>query len=137
MKFPTDLEKYARYFSEQNFTDKILNKAKELGVKTVYYALVLKYAMFSEKISKKDRGIIIGALGYLILPVDLLPDFLPALGYTDDLAALTLAILKVMGNITPEVKAMAKARVCEIFKLSGEVEISFPEEGGAMDVDEQ
>lgn len=42
-----------------------------------------------------------------------------------------------MGNITPEVKARAKAKVCEIFKPTGDVDISFPEEGGALDVDEQ
>ena len=57
---------------------------------------------------------IYGALGYLILPIDLLPDFLPG-GYTDDVAGLAIAIFKIARNITPEVRAKAQAKVNEWF----------------------
>ena len=33
---------------------------------------------------------IMGALTYLIIPVDLIPDFIPATGFSDDLVALLL-----------------------------------------------
>ena len=35
---------------------------------------------------------IMGALTYLIVPVDLIPDFIPASGFSDDLVALTAVI---------------------------------------------
>lgn len=34
------------------------------------------------------KALIIGAIGYIILPIDLIPDITPILGYTDDLASV-------------------------------------------------
>ena len=33
------------------------------------------------------RALIIGAIGYIVLPLDLIPDIVPAIGYTDDIAS--------------------------------------------------
>ena len=65
--------------------------------------------------SGKDRAKIIGALGYFILPIDLIPDFIPVAGYTDDLAALVWGIYCVIKSITPEVKGQAAAKLHEWF----------------------
>lgn len=35
----------------------------------------------------KMKALIIGAIGYILLPLDLIPDVMPAVGYTDDLAS--------------------------------------------------
>jgi len=116
MRVPKDLERYAKYYDAQKFWDKFGKFAKKAGAKLAYHALTLYYALQSDGVSKKERALIIGALGYLILPIDLIPDFLPGIGYTDDLAALLWAALKVVRNITPEVKAQADAKVHEWFK---------------------
>ena len=65
--------------------------------------------------SGKDRAKIIGALGYFLLPIDIIPDFIPIAGYTDDLAALTWGVYCVIKSITPEVKANAAAKLHEWF----------------------
>ena len=118
MKAPKDLERYTVYYNAEKLWKKIKRHAKKIGAKAIYYALVLYYALQSPKISKKDKMIIYGALGYLILPIDLLPDFLPG-GYTDDVAGLAIAIFKIARNITPEVRAKAQDKVNEWF---GEVD---------------
>ena len=123
MKAPKDIEKYANHYSEDKFSAKIRRSARRIGLKAVYYALTLYYALISKDITSRERKIILGALGYLILPVDLIPDFLPALGYTDDLAALTFAVYKVISNITPEVKAKADAKAHSIFGEYNESEV--------------
>ena len=46
--------------------------------------------------------ILIAALAYFISPLDILPDFLPIVGLTDDAAVLAGAIRLVWGNIKPE-----------------------------------
>lgn len=135
METPKNIEIYGRFFSEGKFTGKLLRSARKIGVKAVYYALVLYYALFSKSMPGKDRKIILGALGYLILPLDLMPDFLPAIGFTDDVAALTIAVCRVMKNITPEVKAQARAKLESLFGNVDEAEISFPDP--KADVDEQ
>ena len=111
MKVPENLEKYIPNFDAQRFWKKLSRSFKRLGAKAVYYALILYYAMQDPQISKKDKGIILGALGYFLLPFDMLPDFLPGVGYTDDIAALAFAIYKVWNCITPLVKSQAESKV--------------------------
>ena len=63
----------------------------------------------------KHKAYIIGALGYFILPIDLIPDgILPVIGFTDDIAVMTLVISMIKDSITPEIKARANERVAEI-----------------------
>ena len=97
--------------------------AKSAGVKVVYAALLLYYVMKNPATPKADRLKIIGALGYLILPMDLIPDFVPAVGFTDDLAALIWGIYSVSKNITPEVKLQAKERLGTWFKEYSEADL--------------
>lgn len=60
--------------------------------------------------------LILGALGYFILPVDAIPDFIPVAGYTDDLAALTAIYNIVKGSIGPEAALRADEKLKEWFK---------------------
>ena len=115
MKAPKNLEKYIPNYDAEQFWKKLRRSIKRLGAKAVYYALVLYYAMQSPQVSAREKGIILGALGYFLLPIALLPDFLPAIGYTDDIAALAFAIYKVWHCITPEVRAQAESKVYDWF----------------------
>jgi uncharacterized membrane protein YkvA (DUF1232 family) len=45
------------------------------------------------------KGLCIAVLGYLIVPTDAVADFVPVLGYGDDLAALTAAIATIAANL--------------------------------------
>ena len=115
MKAPRNLEKYASVFSDDKFWHKLARAFKQAGVNVVYAALVLFYSLQDPRISKRDKALIIGALGYFILPFDLIPDFLPAVGFGDDLAALLLAFYKVRQCITPEVKDKAETKLRDWF----------------------
>ena len=65
----------------------------------------------------KVRISIMGALTYLIVPVDLIPDFIPASGFSDDLVALTAVISLWQHHITPEIKFRAKSKLDKGFPL--------------------
>ena len=110
---------YGKYYSEEKFHEKLLKLVKSAGIKVSYTALILYYAVSNERFPAKERMWIIGALGYLILPIDLIPDFIPIVGYADDLAALLFVLKKVYNHITPDVLEKAKAKVRSLF---GEVE---------------
>ena len=60
---------------------------------------------------------IMGALTYLIVPVDLIPDFIPASGFSDDLVALTAVISLWQHHITPEMKLRAKCKLNKWFPV--------------------
>ena len=110
-----EMVKYAKHYNENELWDKLQRFAKKAGIKVTYAALLLYYVLKNPATSSKDRAKIIGALGYFILPIDLIPDFIPIAGYTDDLAALTWGIYCVIKSITPEVKANAAAKLHEWF----------------------
>ena len=87
MELP-DFMSYANKFSQSEFVEKISRIAKRAGSKLVYAALILYYTLQSDRISKTDKAIIIGALGYMISPLDVIPDAIPIAGLTDDFAVL-------------------------------------------------
>ena len=58
---------------------------------------------------------IMGALTYLIVPLDLIPDFIPASGFSDDLVALTAVLSLWQHHITPEMKYKAKCKLDKWF----------------------
>lgn len=119
-----DLVKYEKNYSEDGLWKKIGNVAKKAGLKTVYMVLLLYYVLISDSTPKKYKAMIIGALGYFILPLDAIPDFVPAVGYTDDMAAIAGAILAVAKCISPEIEAQAKAKLEEWFGKYDEAEIA-------------
>jgi len=106
---------YANKFSQAEFTEKIARIAKRAGAKLVYAALILYYTLQSDKVSKTDKAIIIGALGYMISPLDVIPDAIPIAGLTDDLAVLLYVLKKVWTGIDPEIVAQAKEKLSRWF----------------------
>ena len=110
-----DIRKYQNHYSESGLLGKLSKVANKAGQKIVYAVMLLYYVIQSPEISKGDKATIIGALGYFILPLDLFPDFIPLVGFTDDLSAILLALHAVWKNITPDVKAKASAKVSGIF----------------------
>ena len=129
MEIP-DLQKYKDKFSQQNFIEKIQRIAKRAGAKLVYISLILYYLMQSDKVSLKDKAIIIGALGYLISPIDVVPDAIPIAGLADDLAVLLYALGKVWSQVDDNLKDKAKQKLAKWFD---EDELNFSEDPFAED----
>ena len=114
MELP-DFMNYGGKFSKRDFAEKISRIAKRAGAKLVYAALILYYTLQSDKVSNKDKAIIIGALGYMISPLDAIPDAIPIAGLTDDLAVLLYVLKKVWTDIDPEIQEKAKKRLSKWF----------------------
>jgi uncharacterized membrane protein YkvA (DUF1232 family) len=55
------------------------------------------------------RALLIAALAYFVTPIDLIPDFVAGLGYTDDAAVLAAAIGLVSGHIRQTHRHRARA----------------------------
>ena len=57
------------------------------------------------------RVSLIAALTYLIMPIDLMPDFVPVAGFSDDLVALTAVISLWSQYISPEIRLRARRKL--------------------------
>lgn len=110
-----DFMAYKDKFTESGFVEKIGRIAKRAGAKLVYASLILFYTIQSDKVSVKDKAIIIGALGYLISPLDVVPDAIPIAGLSDDLAVLIYVINKVWKSVGDDVKAKARKKLSDWF----------------------
>lgn len=117
-----EIKKYSNNYSEGNFLNKICRFGKKIGKTGVYYGLILYYVLQKDDIPKKDRLLVMAALGYFILPLDLVPDFIPILGFTDDIGALVFALGKIAIYIDKETKEKAKKKLNDWFSLSKEEE---------------
>ena len=110
-----DFMKYKDEYTSEGFIEKISRIAKRAGAKLVYVALILYYTLQSNDVSVKDKAIIIGALGYLISPLDIIPDAIPIAGLGDDLAVLLYVVKKVWGEVPDSVREKAHAKLSKWF----------------------
>lgn len=68
------------------------------------------YAAQDPRVPWTAKGIILVALGYALSPIDLIPDFIPVLGYLDDLLILPALIALALRLIPAEVMTAARER---------------------------
>jgi uncharacterized membrane protein YkvA (DUF1232 family) len=50
------------------------------------------------RVSTTDKLLVGGAIGYVLLPIDFVPDFIPFIGEIDDVFLLVLALQRLIGN---------------------------------------
>ena len=85
---------------------KFLLKLKALN--TEIYTLYLAYR--DPRVKWYVKVLLLAIVAYAVSPVDLIPDFIPVLGYVDDIIILPLGIFLVLRLIPPEVKEECRAR---------------------------
>ena len=110
-----ELQKYEQHYNESSFLDKVTKYGKLIGINALYKAVQLWFVMQKPDVPAATKAVIMGALGYLIAPLDFLPDLMPVLGYTDDFVAITFALIKVQGYIDEEVERKSKNLLAKIF----------------------
>jgi len=106
---------YSPLYSEDNLKAKLARFARVAGRELIEKVLVLYHTLRAPSTPKWARAAILGALGYFISPIDTLPDFIPGVGYTDDLAVIAAALVTVAAHITPDIKAKAREQVAKLF----------------------
>ncbi len=105
----------ARWYSAPRLWRTLRKAALSAGRKTLLTALTLFYCLQDHDTPTWAKGVIIGALGYLVLPMDLIPDLIPGAGYGDDWGALVAALGTVAAYIKDEHKVKAAAQVERLF----------------------
>jgi uncharacterized membrane protein YkvA (DUF1232 family) len=108
MKSVKKAQDYAKHYSESDLFQKIRKVSGSLGNNLLYYILVLYFLIADKTIPMKIRLAFVAALGYFILPTDLVADFLPVIGYSDDMALLTFVFSNAANYISPEIKEKAE-----------------------------
>lgn len=110
-----EARQYAGGYSEDALFDKLGGLARATGRELVEKALTLYLVLRDPGTPKWAKTTILGALGYFIVPLDAVPDFIPGAGLTDDLGILVLALGAVATSITPQIRDVARRTAARVF----------------------
>ena len=111
-------ESYRELHSDEAFKRKLTGIPRSAGRKVVEQALTLYLLLTEAGVPVWLRVAVLAALGYLICPVDAIPDFLPG-GYLDDLLEMALVVRQAGVHATPDLKARARDMVPECLQGTG------------------
>jgi uncharacterized membrane protein YkvA (DUF1232 family) len=111
------IPEYAMHYSDKGFWNKLRKYAIKAGQSVVYQSLLLFYVLKDSNTPYWARSVIITALGYFILPLDLIPDIIPVAGFADDLGALITAVYTVGRSISEEHHKQAQAKMQQWFPV--------------------
>ncbi|MFO1140648.1 MAG: YkvA family protein [Paracoccus sp. (in: a-proteobacteria)] len=75
-------------YEEKGFLDKVKGYGRAIGRPALEKAFLAYHVLRDPDTPAKAKAILGGSLAYLVMPVDAISDFLPVVGYTDDLAVL-------------------------------------------------
>ncbi|MGH7616532.1 MAG: YkvA family protein [Gemmatimonadaceae bacterium] len=62
------------------------------------YLRLLGGLVTDRRVSMVDKLLVVGAIGYIVMPIDLIPDFIPFFGEIDDIYILVLALQRLIAN---------------------------------------
>jgi uncharacterized membrane protein YkvA (DUF1232 family) len=99
---------HSKEYSEESLWAKIKQFAQIAGKELIEKVLILWHTLKDKDTPAWAKGTIVAALGYFIAPLDMIPDIVPAAGYSDDLGALALALVAVAAHIKESHRQKAK-----------------------------
>src|ERR1700720_806552 len=96
-------------FAASRYDSPVASKLKDWAraIKRDVHAIYL--AARDPRVPWYAKALALCVAGYALSPIDLIPDFIPVLGYLDDLVIVPLGILTVLRLIPPEIMAENRA----------------------------
>jgi len=88
-----------------------MNEAVEEAKKLPTYARLVWALARDERVPVRQKLVLAGIAAYLVLPIDVIPDFVPLIGQLDDLAILVFGLDWFIKNAPPEVVDDHLARI--------------------------
>lgn len=109
------LKQYQDSYDEDGLLKKMGGNFKKIGLELMYKAAQLYYVLKKDEVPASVKVVIMGALGYLISPIDFIPDMIPVLGYTDDAAAIAYALWQAQQYVDEDVKKQSRVMLAKWF----------------------
>jgi len=107
---------HSEHYSEHSFSEKLKKHLKRIGTELLWKSLTLFILVRQKRLNLRQRTQAIAALGYLILPIDAVPDFTPIIGYSDDLAAVILVLNAIWSSLDADTREVISHEVSHKFR---------------------
>ena len=109
------VNQFSKYFSESALWKKVKSLSKETSRELMENVFLLYFSLKDPSTPKMSKAIILGALGYFIFPFDVIPDFIPFFGFTDDIGVLISSLVSINKSLSDEMKTKAKEETSKWF----------------------
>lgn len=109
------LKNYKKAFSSSKLVQRLPNYLKAIGIKAIYTVLLLFNAYQRKETPTWAKNIILGTLGYLLAPIDGIPDITPFLGFTDDMGVVSFGLVSIACYINEDVRKDARQQLSKWF----------------------
>lgn len=119
---PRTAQNHEKHYSEASFWAKVKKCVRVVDRRAIKQALTSHYAFLDPEVPAWAKAVCAGALGYLIFPLDAIPDTLGPLGYVDDVGVMAAALAAVALQLTPATKARAAETLAQcLARIDGAV----------------
>ena len=115
MREETSIAVVDQPFDAGAFREKLARFAKRAGRVVVERALRLYYASLDPRTPRWAKRTIYAGLAYFVVPFDLVPDFIPGIGFTDDAATRLFTLLLVSAYVHTDIKIRARQKTIDWF----------------------
>ena len=102
--------------NDQGFLRKLARYALRLGRPVVEQLYALYFMLQSQDTPMRSKMVIVGALLYFVSPVDLVPDILGPLGFSDDLAVIAMVYKQMKTYLTTDIRARAAEATAQLMQ---------------------
>ena len=89
-------------------------KREAARIPFVEEALTAYYCAFDRQTPVYVKAVLLGAIAYFIIPDDLIPDYIPLIGYADDAAVIATAMKLMSAHIKPEHREAAREMLARL-----------------------
>jgi uncharacterized membrane protein YkvA (DUF1232 family) len=114
---PEDNKHQSDFNKNEEYVEKgFWAKTKKIAAKVPFVmdSVAMYYCAIDQKTPLWAKGVAMAALAYVVNPFDVMPDAIPALGFTDDAAAIMVALKTIDTNVTEEHKQKAEETMLEV-----------------------
>lgn len=107
------LGRYRKYYNDTALWEKLNAMPRPTVVMILEKVLLLRELLLDKETPYWIKLIIIGVLGYVIFPFDLYFDFIPMVGFLDDITVVGLVLGNLENLVTDDIKTRVKIRMAE------------------------
>ncbi len=104
---------YSDSYSDEGFWRKITTIPSSAGCSLLRTVFTLYVLLRESSTPLWAKTAIIVALGYRICPIDTIPDFIPGMGFADDLAVMTLVVSQLYAFINGDIRYNVESMLSE------------------------
>lgn len=102
MKFYEELRKKAKDWSSEKSSGKFTKLSEYLFLLPDFFILLTRLAV-DKRVQNKKKVMVAGIIAYVMMPFDIIPDFIPIIGQIDDLVLVVLGLNMILNDIDKKI----------------------------------